>query len=169
MKLFLPRGMKRKFIRWFYTKKVMKKVAFFKNPPVVNKKTKLSKNTYLGSNCHFNGMLVNGDGKITIGDNFHSGEDCLMISQNHNIHGNEIPYDDTYILKDIKIDDNVWLGSRVIILGGVEIGEGAVIQAGSVVVSNIPPLSIAGGHPAKVFSQRDREHYYEMKMKKRFH
>jgi len=169
MRLFLPRGMKRKFIRWFYTKKAMKKVAFFKSPPVVNKKTKLSKNTYLGSNCHFNGMLVNGDGKITIGDNFHSGEDCLMISQNHNIHGNEIPYDDTYILKDIKIDDNVWLGSRVIILGGVEIGEGAVIQAGSVVVSNIPPLSIAGGHPAKVFSQRDREHYYEMKMKKRFH
>lgn len=166
---FFSRGARRKIIRWFYTYKAMKKVAFFKGPPIINKKTKLSKNTYLGSNCHFNGMFVNGDGKVYIGDNFHSGEDCLIISQNHNIHGSKIPYDDTYILKDIKIGDNVWLGSRVIVLGGVNIGEGSVIQAGSVVVSDIPPLSIAGGHPAKVFSQRNSEHYYDMKIKKQFH
>lgn len=53
--------------------------------------------------------------------------------------------------------------------GGVTIGEGAVIQAGSVVASNIPPLAVAGGAPAKVFKMRNAEHYYELKDKKAFY
>jgi acetyltransferase-like isoleucine patch superfamily enzyme len=93
-----------------------------------------------------------------------------MITQIHNYdHGNKIPYDDTYIYKDILIKDNVWLGSRVIILGGVTVGEGAIIQAGSVVVSDIPDYAIAGGHPAKVFKYRDKEHYKKLKKQGKFH
>lgn len=93
-----------------------------------------------------------------------------MITQIHNYdHGNEIPYDDTYIYKDVLIKDNVWLGSRVVILGGVTIGEGAIIQAGSVVVSDIPDYAIAGGHPAKVFKYRDKEHYDKLKQAEKFH
>lgn len=102
--------------------------------------------------------------KVTIGNNSHSGPGCLMISQNHNFDGGtKIPYDNTYIYKDITIEDQVWLGSRVIVLGGVTIGEGAIIQAGSVVVKDIPKYAIAGGHPCKVFSQRDIEHYEKLK------
>ena len=63
----------------------------------------------------------------------------------------------------------MWIGDKVIILGGVTIGEGAIIQAGSVVVSNIPKYAIAGGHPAKVFSKRDVEHYKKLKQEKKFH
>ena len=51
----------------------------------------------------------------------------------------------------------------MIVLGGVTIGEGAIIQAGSVVVKDIPPLAIAGGHPAVPFKYRDKEHYYRLK------
>jgi acetyltransferase-like isoleucine patch superfamily enzyme len=94
----------------------------------------------------------------------------MMITQNHNYdHGTMIPYDDTYIFKDIHIEDNVWLGNRVIILGGVTIGEGAIIQAGSVVVKNIPKYAIAGGHPATVFKYRDIKHYEKLKSAKKFH
>ena len=53
--------------------------------------------------------------------------------------------------------------------GGAKIGEGAIIQAGSGVVKDIPPLAIAGGHPAVPFKYRDREHYEELKSEKRFH
>jgi len=67
------------------------------------------------------------------------------------------------------IEDNVWLGHRVIILGGVTIGEGAIIQAGSVVVKDIPKYAIAGGHPAKVFKYRDIKHYNRLKKEKKFH
>lgn len=137
---------------------------------LVNGPTILTKNTFLGGNVHFNGLVVSGGGKVTIGNNFHSGSDCLFICQNHNFDsGAAIPYDNTYIHKDIEIAANVWLGSRVIILGGVKIGEGAIIQAGSCVVSNIPPYAIAGGHPAKVFSQRDIEHYEKLKAEGKFH
>ena len=59
-------------------------------------------------------------------------------------------------------------GSRVIILGGVTIGEGAIIQVGSVVVSDIPDYAIAGCHPAKVFKYRDKEHYYKLKQEESF-
>ncbi|NOR71738.1 MAG: acyltransferase [Methylomarinum sp.] len=109
-------------------------------------------------------------GKVEIGDNFHSGANCLMITQEHNYNtGLKIPYDDSYIYKNIFIEDCVLIGSRVIILGGVTIGEGAIIQAGSVVVNDIPKYAIAGGHPAKVFSQRNIEHYLKLKAAKQFH
>lgn len=50
----------------------------------------------------------------------------------------------------ITLENNVWLGARVIILRGTTIGEGSVIGAGSVVSGNIPPRSLAAGVPAKV-------------------
>lgn len=138
-------------------------------PVHVNGDTRLTKSTYLGRNINFNGMDISGGGRVEIGDNFHSGPGCLMITQIHNFdHGAAIPYDNTYLYKDVKIKDNVWLGSRVIVLGGVEIGEGAIIQAGSVVVSDIPDFGIAGGHPAKVFKYRDIDHYKRLKSEGKF-
>lgn len=140
----------------------------FMAPIAANGLTILTKSTALGKNVHFNGLRVSGAGAVCIGDNFHSGSGCLIITQNHNIHGEMLPYDATYIVKTVIIGDNVWLGSRVIILPGVKVGEGAVIQAGSVVVSDIPPLSIAGGHPCKVFSMRNFEHYSRLKKMRKF-
>lgn len=52
--------------------------------------------------------------------------------------------------KPIVIEDNVWIGARVIVLGGVTIGEGSCIGAGSVVAQDIPPRSLAVGVPARV-------------------
>lgn len=131
--------------------------------------TRLTNKTKLGKNVNFNGFKVLGRGHVTIGDNFHSGKGCSIITQVHNYNGNALPYDNTYIIKDTIIEDNVWLGNDVIILGGVTIGEGAIIQAGSVVVKSIEPLAIAGGHPAKSFSARDSEHYYNLKKDEKFH
>ncbi|MUI52481.1 acyltransferase [Aliivibrio fischeri] len=167
IKLYLYE-LRKRIRRYYYTQVGIKRISNYETIPYINNKCIFNNNIILGSNCHFNGMEVGGAGKVTIGDNFHSGPFCMMITQNHNIHGEELPYDSSYILKDIVIGDNVWIGSRVIILGGVSIGEGAVIQAGSVVVSDIPALSIAGGHPAKVFSHRDSEHYYKLKKEKKF-
>ena len=136
----------------------------------VNALTKVNSNTVLGRNVNFNGLIINGLGEVKIGDNFHCGTDCLLITDFHNYDGGtSIPYDSTYIRKSIIIEDNVWLGSRVIILGGVTIGEGAIIQAGSVVVKDIPKYGIAGGHPAKVFRNRDVEHYEKLKKEGKFH
>ena len=115
-------------------------------------------------------MKIAGGGSVDIGNNFHSGEDCLMIAQNHDYDGgNKIPYGNSYIHKDISIGDQVWIGSRVIILGGITIGEGAIIQAGSVVSTDIPKYAIVGGNPAKVFKQRDIAHYEKLKASGEFY
>ena len=127
---------------------------------------KFTKNTVIGNNCHFNGMQISGNGNVSIGNNFHSGKNIRMITTYHNFdRGSALPYDDTTYSKDVIIEDNVWLGESVLILGGVRIGEGAVIQAGSVVCKDVPPLAISGGHPAVPFKYRDQAHYYELKEK----
>ena len=150
--------------------RVAKTCLSFKEPLKVNGPTQVTSQTVLGINCNFNGMKIMGQGRVVIGDNFHSGIECMMIANIHNYdHGQKIPYDEVKIPKDITIEDNVWLGSRVIVLGGVTIGEGAIIQAGSVVVNDIPEYAIAGGHPAKVFKYRDIEHYKRLKEQKLFH
>ncbi len=135
----------------------------------VNRKTKVTKYTFLGSNVNFNGMDITGCGQVHIGNNFHSGSECQIITSMHNYDdGEAIPYDSTNIHKRVEIEDNVWLGNRVIVLGGVCIGEGAIVQAGSVVVSDVSACSIVGGHPARVFSQRDLSHYNKLKALKKF-
>lgn len=58
-----------------------------------------------------------------------------------------------YITAPVKIGDNVWLGEHVVILPGVQIGEGSLIGANSVVKENIPPYSIAVGSPARIVKQ----------------
>ena len=50
----------------------------------------------------------------------------------------------------IILEDNVWLGARVIVLGGVTIGEGSAVAAASVVTRDIPPRCLAAGMPARV-------------------
>jgi acetyltransferase-like isoleucine patch superfamily enzyme len=136
----------------------------------VNFESYIGKNVHLGKNVNFNGIEISSGGQVNIGDNFHSGKDCRIICQIHNFDsGEKIPYDSSYITKDVIIEDNVWLGHNVIILGGVTIGEGAILQAGSVVVKSIPPLGIAGGNPAKVFKERDSNHYFKLKKAGQFH
>ena len=54
----------------------------------------------------------------------------------------------------IVIGNDVWLGRNSLILSGVTIGDGAVVAAGAVVTSDIPPYAIAGGVPAKVLRYR---------------
>ena len=157
------------FSKIYYPYRIKKVVASYNGRIYVGSKSYVTNKTYLGNNVCFNGMRMSGNGIITIGDNFHSGQDCQIITSFHNYEGEEIPYDNTFLDKDVTIKDNVWIGNNVIILGGITIGEGVIIQAGSVVCTNIPDCAIAGGHPAKVFKYRNKEHYYKLKDEKKFH
>lgn len=136
---------------------------------IVNGQSRLSPNSVIGNNVKFNGMEVRGDGYLEIGDNFRSAPGCIIVTRNHDYDNSDaLPYDETYVRKDVIIGDNVWFGVNVIVVPGTEIGEGAIIQAGSVVTSDIPKGAIAGGHPAEVFSQRDMEHYERLKREGKF-
>ena len=127
-------------------------------------------NTILGDDVSFNGMRIIGHGNVTIGSRFHCAEGCYIITDNHDYdNGREIPYDhERSMPRDVIIGDNVWLGTATIVLPGAFIEEGAIIQAGSVVIGRIPKGAIAGGHPAKVFKYRDLNHYEKLKREKAF-
>lgn len=158
-----------KILSVVYKHKILQKARHCGEGLYVGGRSYVNSNTYLSNHVSFNGIAMTGNGKITIGQYFHSGPGCQIITTFHNYEGTEIPYDDTVIDKDVTIGDCVWLGNNVIVLGGVTIGEGAVIQAGSVVCKDVPPYAIAGGHPAVPFKYRDIEHYKKLKEEGRFH
>lgn len=54
----------------------------------------------------------------------------------------------------VLIGNDVWIGARALIMGGVKIGDGAIIAAGAVVTKDVPPYAIVGGVPAKILKWR---------------
>jgi acetyltransferase-like isoleucine patch superfamily enzyme len=58
--------------------------------------------------------------------------------------------DSKIVCKPIVIEDDVFIGARVIVTKGVLIGRGAVVGAGAVVTKDVPPFSVVAGNPAKV-------------------
>ncbi|WP_204367507.1 hypothetical protein [Phocaeicola paurosaccharolyticus] len=119
---------------------------------IVNFPCKFNKNTEVGDNCNFNGIKVFGGGSLKIGDNFHSGKNIEIYTDSHNYEGDSLPYDSTNIYYSCEIGNNVWIGSGVKILGNVRIEEGAIIQAGSVVVNDIHFVGLREGTQQKYLS-----------------
>lgn len=125
--------------------------------------TTVTKKTSIGDSVSLGGVKIHGGGACTIGNYVHFGPDVLVLTQNHDYESTLLPYDHRLVFKDVVVEDAAWIGMRVTILPGTKIGEGAIIQAGSVVHGEIPPCAIAGGNPAKVFAWRDKEHYEKLK------
>ena len=107
-------------------------------------KISLGKNVFINSNCCFM------DGaKISIGDNVFIGPSCGFYTANHPLDYQTRNQGVEQALP-ISIGNNVWLGSNVIVLPGVKIGDGCVIGAGSVVTKDIEANSVAVGIPCNV-------------------
>lgn len=95
--------------------------------------------------------------QITIGKRCLIGTNCEILDSN--FHGLSIKNRGCSAAswaKPVVVEDDVFLGSNVKIQKGVTIGYGSVIANGSIVTKNIPPLSIAGGNPARVIKSIDK-------------
>ena len=92
----------------------------------------------LGPDC-----FIGCSGKIRIGNNVMLGSRCILNAENHVFSDKtETIQSQGVNRKGIVIEDDVWIGSNVIILDGVTIGKGSVIGAGTLVNKNVPPESI---------------------------
>lgn len=98
---------------------------------------------------------LGGGGGLEIGDDCIIGQYFSCHPENHNYEDPNIPIRLQGVTrKGIKIGNNCWIGSKVTILDGVEIGAHCVIAAGAVVVKSMPPNSVIGGVPAKILKER---------------
>lgn len=104
-------------------------------------------------------ILIAGNSKIRIGNKVMFGPEVVIVGGGHNssvigkymfnVHEKR-PEDDLGVI----IEDDVWVGTRAIILKGVTVGKGAIIAAGSVVTKDVPSYSVVGGVPAKIIKMR---------------
>jgi len=112
---------------------------------------KIGDGTYLNEGVHIICNIA-----VTIGERCLIASDVVILDddghpvdwrERHN-HWPELPED--RLGAPIVIEDNVWIGTRAIILKGVRVGTGSVIAAGAVVTHNIPPHFLACGAPARL-------------------
>ncbi len=83
--------------------------------------------------------------RVSIGSRCKIAWDCVIMDRDyHGIAGAPERVD------PVEIEDDVWLGCRVIVLPGVRIGRGSVVGAGSVVTRSVEPYSLAAGNPARL-------------------
>lgn len=107
-------------------------------------------NIRIGAGVFVNFGLVALDvAPITIGDDAQIGTNVQLLTPTHPVEP-ELRRTKWEAAKPITISDNVWLGSGVIVLAGVTIGENTVVGAGSVVTRDLPANVVAVGNPARV-------------------
>lgn len=142
--------------RYFLCKKILFQCG--ENVIVKNKcyigdgsKLKVGSNSQLGQNARLGGP-------ITLGDFVMMGPDVVIMGVTHDISDITKPMIDPSnpsLEKPVLIGDNVWIGTRVIIMPGVTIGGNSIVGAGAVVTKSFGPNSIIGGVPAKFIKHRE--------------
>lgn len=106
----------------------------------------------IGSRCHL--WAGPSRGRIIIGDDALLGPEVLITAASYDYNAGSPITLQPMNEADVVIGNDVWLATRVVVLPGSRIGDGAIIAAGAIVKGEIPPMTIAAGSPAKVVSKR---------------
>lgn len=98
-----------------------------------------------------------------IGSNVMMARECIINPSNHKMDDVLRPMNQQGFepVRPVIIDDDVWIGSRAIILPGVHIYRGGVVAAGAVVTQDVPEYAIVGGVPARIIRFRNKSKIIE--------
>ena len=131
--------------------KVGKRVTFY--PGI---KINPSMNIRIGNHVDLAwGVIITTKGGVDIGDRTLIGYRTQILSANHIIPEKEGKiFDSGHSYERVIIENDVWIGANCIITAGVQISEGAIVAAGSVVTKDVRPFTIVGGVPAKLIKLR---------------
>jgi maltose O-acetyltransferase len=99
-------------------------------------------------------LYTHREAAIRIGGNCDIGPYCLFLTGTHKV-GSAQRRAGTPVALPVTVADGCWIGARTTILGGVTIGQGSIVAAGSVVTADVPANSLAAGVPARVKRQLD--------------
>jgi virginiamycin A acetyltransferase len=112
----------------------------------------------IGAHCNLNsGIVIYSGHGVKIGDNCLIAANCTLAASNHRYLDRDRPIRDQGLLPSkggIVIDDDVWIGSNCTLLDGTQIGQGAVVGAGSLVRGKVEPFAVVAGNPLRVLGYR---------------
>lgn len=128
-------------------------------------KLNLEQGAYIGNGRNFHVLGNAGIGRnfachnriVTIHGGLMMGEDVLFQGGGHKFDNPDIPMEQQGSLPDtpLEIMEDVWIGSRAIVLPGCKkIGAHSIIGAGAVVTKEVPDYAIVGGNPARILKMR---------------
>jgi acetyltransferase-like isoleucine patch superfamily enzyme len=146
-------------VRTRYLKSILKisighKTSIHMNCFLAGNNIQIGHNTVIARNCYLDGRV----GLIRIMNNVSIAPDVAIMSMTHLVNSPTFEV----ISKTVQIEDYVWIGTRVLIMPGINIGKGAVVGAGSIVTKNVEPYTIVAGNPAKKIGERSKELFYEL-------
>jgi acetyltransferase-like isoleucine patch superfamily enzyme len=111
---------------------------------------RVGQGTTINSFCY-----LAGEGGITIGEMVSVAPGVTIVAANKRVVDPSTPIKHQgAVARGIQIEDDVWIGSRAVVLDGVRIGRGVVIGAGAVVTRSVPPYTIVAGVPARPIGVR---------------
>jgi acetyltransferase-like isoleucine patch superfamily enzyme len=101
------------------------------------------------------GAVLDGRGGMRIGNSVMIGPHAVLVSSSHQHRNIDAPMNSCdHIMQPLVIKDDVWVGANAFIKGGIIIGRGVVIAAGSSVLKDIDDYKIVGGIPARIIGDR---------------
>lgn len=110
----------------------------------------IGNNVGIAQNC-----FIQVRGTVVIGNDVMFGPGVSIFSENHGFSDINVPMiEQAEIRTGVTIEDDVWIGTKAVILDGVTVGKGSIIAAGSIVNASVPPYSIVAGVPGKVIKSR---------------
>ncbi|PRZ08205.1 transferase family hexapeptide repeat protein [Isoptericola sp. CG 20/1183] len=132
---------------------------------VQNEHLTLGERTYVAAGAYLTGTLRAGRdcsvnaytvvrGDVVLGDAVRIGAHTSILGFNHTFDAGTEVHQQPLTSRGISVGDDVWIGSHVVLLDGVTVGDAAVLAAGAVVTKDVPPGAVVGGNPARVLKWR---------------
>ncbi|MFE3849567.1 acyltransferase [Streptomyces griseorubiginosus] len=126
---------------------------------------RLGDDSYIAAHAYVTGELSTGPhctlnpfttvrGDVVLGEGVRIGAHTSLLGFNHTMSPDRPVHQQPLTSRGIRIGDDVWIGSHVVVVDGVTIGDHCVIGAGAVVTKNLPAWSVAAGNPARVLRDR---------------
>lgn len=100
----------------------------------------------LGADCYVSeNVVLDARGGLSIGDHVSIGVGAQIWTAQHDVDSSDFAFESA----PVSVGDRAWISARAIVLPGCSIGEGAVVAAGAVVVSDLPEWTVCAGVPAR--------------------
>ncbi|WP_069760716.1 DapH/DapD/GlmU-related protein [Streptomyces sp. LUP47B] len=126
---------------------------------------RLGDDSYIAAHAYVTGELETGShctlnpfttvrGNVALGHGVRIGAHTSLLGFNHSMAPDRPVFRQPLTSRGIRVGDDVWIGSQVIVVDGVTIGDHCVIGAGAVVTRDLPAWSVAAGNPARVLRDR---------------